>query len=1032
MKSYPRIRRLLLISNILIFYTVSISAQNPTLKSDRAQGNQKEQKIRGNIVDEQNEPIIGATVRVKETGKGVATDLDGNFQIEAVPDQVLEITYIGYLPQKIVITHKINYRIKLVEEKKQLGEVVVTAYGAGQKKASVVGAIETIKPSELQVGSTRSLSNNLAGQVAGVIAIQRSGEPGSDNSDFWIRGISTFSGNASPLVLVDGVERDLNNIDPAEIESFSVLKDASASAMYGVRGANGVIIINTKRGKVGKPTTEIRVEHAISTPTRLPSFLDGPARMRLRNELQTDKTNPYYSEEDIERTENGYDPDLYPNVNWIDVCTKKYAYNTRANVTVNGGSDFLRYCLITSYYNESGIIERDYTKSYDTSEHLDRFNERANVDVNLTKTTLLRVNIGGYLQKQRGPANSVDEGLYRALTESPMAYPAEYSDGTVPRRAITGSYSNPWGYLTQFGRSEYSQSQVQSLASLEQNLDMITKGWKLKVLFAFDSYKWVARYRTITPTQYSIATGRDDYGNLIHDVLTEGDESMGFSTGSSYGNNRTYIEASTTYQHSFGEHDLDALFLYNMQNYDSGSYQPYRKQGIAGRLSYTYGGRYIGEFNFGYNGSENFAKGHRFGFFPSVAIGWLPSEEKFWEPWRKYIDKLKFRISYGKVGNDNIGGRRFAYITTVNSSASSYTWGEYHDVSYGGLTEGEIGVTNLTWETSWKQNYGIELNFLKALEFHFDYFIENRSNIFLQRKTIPTLLGFASNPWANYGKMRNHGYEVVLNYNKRFSKDWNVNIRGTYSYARNKLIEIDEANGVKGTYRSQTGTQYNELYGYVAERLFTKEDFDANGNLLPGIPKQEIGNDVKTGDIKYKDLNGDGVITNEDQTYLGHTVNPHGIYGFGASLNWKSWDFSFFFQGNVDTWNMISGSTLEPTGLDTGNYYTNANDRWTEENPSQNVFYPRAYEYKNTNNTVGSTWWMKRMDMCRMKTIELGYSIPNTILKKIGINSTRFYISGNNLLLFSGWKLWDPELSDTSGTTYPPMKSVMVGIDLNF
>ena len=994
-------------------------------------GTKKVKMVRGHIVDSQGEPIVGAVVRVKGTGRGVSTDVDGNFQIEASPNEQLDVSYIGFKSQKLNVNEKKNYDIKLEEEKTQLDEVVVTAYGAGQKKASVVGAIETINPENLQVGSTRSMSNNLAGQIAGVIAIQRTGEPGYDNSNFWIRGISTFSGDTNPLVLIDGVERDLNNIDPAEIESFSVLKDASASAMYGVRGANGVIIINTKRGKVGKPTTDIRIEHAISAPTRLPKYLNGPDYMRLRNELQTDKTNPYYSEEDIRRTETGYDPDLYPNVNWMDVCTKDYAYNTRANVSVNGGSDFLRYALVTSWYNESGIIQRDPTKDYDTSIKLNRYNVRANVDVNLTKTTLLRLNVGGYLQNRRGPAQSVTSGLYLAQMEIPIEFPPIYSDSAIPRRPVSGSGGiNPWAFLTQFGYSDSRDSQIQSLVSLEQQLDMITKGLKFRATFAFDSYNWVGRYRTVNPTQYMPATGRDEYGHLQHEIVLYGDESMSFRTSSNYGSSRTYLELAGTYQHAFGIHDFDVLFLYNQQSYDPGSYQPYRKQGIAGRLAYTLAGRYIMEFNFGYNGSENFAKGHRFGFFPSIAGGWIPSEEKFWESIKKTVNKLKFRVSYGKVGNDNIGGRRFAYLSTVVNQYG-YKWGETSSIQSSGLTEGEIGVSNLTWETAWKQNYGVELGLWNALDVHFDYFIENRSNIFMQRNTIPDLLGFSTKPWANYGKVRNKGYELSLNYNKRFNKNFQINVRGTYSYAKNKILEMDEPAGKIGTYRAQTGHSMNELYGLLAERLFTKDDFEEDGSLKEGIPVQSLGTSVQPGDIKYKDLNNDGYITEEDKTYLGRTRDPRAIYGFGASMQWKAWDFSFFFQGNRDTWNCVEGG-ISPNGLARQNFYSNAWDRWTEDYPSQNVFYPRCYENINTNNEAVSTWWLKDMSMCRLKTIEVGYSLPKNLLRRIGINSTRFYVSGNNLLLLSGWKLWDPELSTSMGTVYPPMKSVMFGMELNF
>ena len=994
----------------------------------------KGKTISGKITDNEGLPLPGVSVTIKGTTQGTITDVDGIYNLSNVStDAVLVFSFIGMRTQEIPTKDKTVIDITLQEEAVGLEEVVVTGYGT-QKKLSVVGSIENLEPKKLQIGSTRSLSNNLAGQVAGVIAVQRSGEPGADNSSFWIRGISTFSGTTGPLVLVDGIERDLNNIDPAEIESFSVLKDASASAMYGVRGANGVIVINTKRGTVGKPSVNFRVEHAISTPTKLPDYIGAADYMELRNELAVDQSDLPFSQDRIDKTRSHYDPELYPDVNWIDEVTKDYAYSTRANMTVNGGSNFLRYALVASYYNEKGIIETDNTLDYNTGINLNRYNMRANVDVDITGTTTLRLNIGGYLQTWRGPSYSSDDILYRAFTRGPYMFPTRYSDGTIPYENISGDQiNNPWAMATQYGYSVSTYSQIQSLFSVEQDLKMITEGLKANVTFSFDSYKWSRMSRSATPSRYSVATGRDDEGNLITSLLTYGDESLGLSTSGGYGNTRNYLEGRLTYRRTFDKHDLDGLFLYNQQSYDNGSVQPYRKQGIAGRMSYIYDSRYIGEFNFGYNGSENFAKGQRFGFFPSFAIGWLASGEQFMDSFRNTIDKLKFRYSYGKVGNDNIGGRRFAYITTVNT-ASGYQWGETHNYYYTAYIDGEIGVTDLTWETAWKSDLGLELGLWNALQLQVDYFKEKRSNIFMQRTTIPSITGFTSNPWANYGKVNNQGIDISMVYNKKINNDWQISARSTFTYAKNKVIEKDEPQGRIGTYRALTGQSLNTLWGLTAERLFTDDDFNEDGSLKEGIPNQSVGaSTLYPGDIKYVDRNNDGVVDANDEGYIGGTNDPKIVYGFGANINYRMWDFSFFFQGMGDTYRLIGGDSKFIPGSDAGgNFFSNYRDSWSEENPSQNVFYPRLSATANEQNYRASTWWKKDMSFLRCKTIELGYSLPQRIVDKIGGKSVRFYCSGNNLFYFSKFKLWDPELSTSNGGKYPQMRSVMFGVDMNF
>lgn len=1008
----------------------TISAALPNV----VQQQQKGIKASGTVVDNENNPLIGATVTVKGTKTIAITDMDGHFYID-VPNKnsVLVFNYLGFKPQEVKVGSDINFNIQLKEDAVSADEVVVVGYG-NQKKLSVIGSIQTLDPGNLQMGSSRSMSNNLAGQLAGVIAYQPSGEPGYDNSQFWIRGISTFgAGGSSPLVLVDGVERSLNDIDPAEIESFSVLKDASASAMYGVRGANGVIIINTKRGSVAKPSIDFRFEQAITKPTKLPEFIGAAEYMTLLNNLCSDPSKRMFTKDQIMKTYTGYDKDLYPDVDWIDAITKDYATSTRGNMTVSGGTNILRYSLTASVYHETGIMETDDTLPYDTGSKLTRFNMRANVDLDLTKTTLLRFNVGGYLQNLRKAKSSTDNVFTHAFETPPFVHPAIYSDGTIPK--ASANRANPWAESTQQGYYRGTRSKLESLFQLEQNLKMITPGLKFKATFAFDTYNENFVTRGKDPTYYGVAKLRGDEGELIHSVLSYGSEFLDHSSNANYGNNSTYLEFSLGYNHTFAKkHAVDALFLYNQRSYDWGDIQPKRSQGIAGRLSYTFDRRYVGEFNFGYNGSENFAKGHRFGFFPSLALGWIISEEKFMRNCADWLTLLKLKGSIGKVGNDDIGGRRFAYLTTINTGASGYNFGYAGDYWRGGYSEGEVGVNNLTWETSTKTNVGIELGLWNEFNLQFDYFYEHRTNIFMQRKTIPTQAGFLSNPYANYGVVDNSGVDGTVTWNHKFGKDLRVALRANFTYAKNEVKEYDEPESVKGTYRSLTGRSIGTLWGLQAERLYTDDDFE-NGKLKAGIPTPNIGSVVRPGDIKYRDMNDDGVVDAKDEGYIGGTTTPRIVYGFGGNVEYKNFDFSFFFQGTGQSYRIIGGTQYFIPGSGQGvmgNVYANYKDCWTEENPSQDVFWPRLSESTNPNNNYASTWWKKDMSFLRLKSIELGYTLPRSITKAICSNNIRFFVSGNNLFYISKFKLWDPELDTADGLKYPSMRSVMFGFQLNF
>ncbi len=1009
---------------------VLIPAQETTTETE-VQNAPQDKAVSGRIIDTEGHPLPGVSVVVKGTTAGTITNTDGVYSLNAPDDAILVFSFIGMNPQEFAVD-KLPRDIVLEEATTDLEEVMVVGYGT-QKKASVVGAIQNINPGELQISSSKNISNTLAGKLAGVIAVTRSGEPGYNQSNFWIRGISSFSGSTNPLVLVDGVQRSLDDLDISEIESFSILKDAAASAMYGVRGANGVILVNTKRGKIQKPVVNVRVEHAVTAPTQIPEFIGAADHMQLLNDLAADEYKvPYFEQLAIDRTRSGYDPELYADVDWIKAISKDHAYNTQANLNVNGGSAMLRYNLTTSLYSEDGIMKRDESLPYDTSTGLTRYNLRSNVDLNLTKTTTIRFSVGGYLQKLRKQSGATNTTWNYAFDTPPMVHPAIYADGKIPVRS---SRVNPWAYLTQRGYGIYTSSKIESLFSIEQKLDFLTEGLTTKLSFSFDNYSYSELTRDKEPTYYLPATTRSDEGELELTLLSSGSEFLNYSEGSDYGNNQTYLEWVVNYDRTFDEaHNLTGLLLFNQRSYDNGGIQPYRNQGIAGRATYSYKSKYVGEFNFGYNGSENFAKGQRYGFFPSFALGWLISEEDFWAGMKETIDFLKIRASWGQAGNDQIGSnRRFAYLTTINTSAPGYSWGTTGNSGRDGVSEGEIGVNNLTWETVTKKNLGMEIGLLTSLRVQLDLFHEYRDNIFMQRRTIPTQAGLLSTPYANFGKVKNRGGEVAITYNKQFDKTA-LSLFANVSYAKNEIIEYDVPLGQQGTHQDITGHSINELYGYEALGLYTADDFDAEGNLLPELPQNELA-EVRPGDIKILDWNEDGVINSKDKGYIGGTNDPRMVYGFGGNISSHGFDFSIFFQGVGDTYRFIGNESeyfIPGSGQGIqGNIFTNYTDRWTEENPSQDVFWPRLSYATNYNNNANSTWWKKDMSFLRLKQIELGYSLPKSITKDM-VKGCRVYVNGNNLMTFSDFKLWDPELATSVGTQYPPIKSIMFGIDLIF
>lgn len=1001
-------------------------------------------KISGHVADEQGEPLIGVNVREEGTNNVVVTDMNGNFTIYNIagPSSVLSFSYIGFMPQKVTVGKLRNLNIKMESDVKGLEEVVVVGYGS-QKRESVIGAITTMKPAALQVNQSRSVTNALAGQVAGIIAVQRSGEPGNDASDFWIRGISSFGAGTTPLVLVDGIERSLTNISPEEIESFSVLKDATATAVYGVRGANGVILVQTKRGQIGKPRVQVKADYGFSAPTMLPDFVDGAKYMEVMNVAsQYSSGKDMYTLDAINATRDGSDPDLYPNVNWLKGITKNHVPNGRVSLDINGGTERLRYSMVLAYFSEQGMTVTDPSVEYKNSNNLSRYNIRTNLDMNLTSSTEINVSLGGFIMNQRAPgfsttASPFTDIIYLAFKNTPIVHPMIYSNGQVPANT---SQTNPWAAAARSGYISSYKSSLQSVFALTQDIGKLwepLKGLKAKATFSFDTYAWNSFLRRKRQTTY-MATGRDEEGNLLTGITNQGDDFLGY--GKEAGGNRTmYFEGQLSYSRLLADaHQVDGLLLYNMRDYvnaDAASsiYSlPYRTQGIAARLSYSYKGRYFIEGNFGYNGSENFARGNKWGFFPSVAGGWLVTNERFMENTASVLSKLKIRGSYGLVGNDQLAGRRFAFLSTIGGT-DGYTYGLTGNQVFSGSSEGEFGVENLSWETVKKTDIGIELGLWDCINIQADYFHEKREDIFMQRKTIPETAGFSTNPWANFGIVKNKGFDASLEANKSLGKDFFLSLRGTFTFSRNKIVEYDEAEAMKQTTRSRTGNSLNTYYGLKAIGLFQEEDFKADGTLIDGIPNHTF-EPVKPGDIRYEDTNNDGKVDTYDQQPIGHPSVPEIVYGFGFSARWKNIDFSAFFQGATSVSNMIQGDLLIPGsgGGGLGNIYANCDDRWDPSDPYKQVFWPRLSTNKSSNNMQYSTWWLKDVSYLRLKNLEVGYTLPKKWQKAALMRDARIFFRGSNLLTWAAFDMWDPEINSSDGLKYPLMKVYSFGFQVTF
>ena len=1019
--------------------TYMIKGNEIILKVNKEEATQQQPKkkrtVTGTVVDAENgDPVIGATVVVKGQKDGVITDLDGNFTIAISGSKAqLEFSYIGYRKKTVDVGDLGVINVKMESDNQLLSEVVVVGAGT-QKKVSVTGSITSVKGLELKAPSS-SLTPSFAGKLAGVISMTSTGEPGAA-SEFYIRGVSTFGGRATPLILLDDVEistADLNNIPAETIESFSILKDASATAIYGARGANGVMLITTKTGKENEKTRiNVTVENSFNKPMNFPDFVNGATWMEMYNEAQLTRNpgaTPKYSQLDIDNTRNQVNPYIYPDVQWKDVIFKNMNMNQRANVNISGGGSKASYYMSLQANHDTGLLDTKKVYSYNNNINNWGYNFQNNISYKITSTTKIDLHMNAQIRNKKGPNYSTSDlfaqMLYCNPINFPVTFPAQPGDTHIRfGNAIwTGSSvrTNPYAYMLSSFK-EYNENTLNTSLKINQKLDFVTKGLSVQAMVNWKNWASSSYNRTIEPYYYGIKGGSYNPSNPtdyeIERLGTSGTDYLKTSDISKASDQTFYLDARVNYDRQFNLHHVTGMLMYMQREYRS-SVLPERNQGFSGRFTYDYGQRYLVELNFGYNGTERLAKKERFEFFPAVSLGWVISNEKFFEPMTKYIDNLKIRGSYGLVGSDetglSAGAQHFLYIDQVSLNNIGFTTGvDMNYTLYGPLVT-NYAVVNGGWERVKKLDIGIDLELFRQLTITADYFNEKRYNILLHREAWPESLGYyTAKPWSNKGKVDNWGIELSVNWRKEFTKDLYVDFRGNFTYTENKYVNLDEP-VYPYVWKTSTGKPLSRTTGYIAQGLFSSQE------EIDNSPTQNLGSTVKPGDIKYRDVNGDGKIDGSDQVMISpYGTTPRIQYGLGMNVTYKKFDFGVFFNGSAKRTIMISG--ISPFGQSDYNVMQFiADDYWSESNPNPNAKYPRLglTSSQTANNTVASTYWMRNGNFIRFKTLELGYKF------KYG----RVYLNGDNIAVFSPFKLWDPELS---WNAYPLQRTFNIGVQLNF
>lgn len=1013
---------------------ISIRERKETPKTTTRQISEQARIIKGIIRGENEEGLEGASIRIKGGTKSWTTSRNGTFEITVEDSDVtLEITYVGYERQEISVGNRTELLIILKKNLSPLEEVVVVGFGR-QKKATVTGAISSVGTKELVQSPQANISNALVGRMPGLLAVQRSGEPGQDQSTLRIRGIGTFSGNQDPLVMVDGIETpNFNNIDPNEIETFSILKDASATAVYGVRGANGVILITTKRGKIGAPKLGFASNYAVSQFTNLRKSMGAYDYARSFNEaLRNDSYisggyTPRYTDEAIEKYRTKEDPIFYPDVNWADLMLKKSASQYQNNINISGGMEKIRYFISAGYFSQEGLFNTsNFEAGYDAQIKYKRYNFRSNFDVDIAKGLTANIDLSSQIENQRKPNWETGLFMEQLLSAAPTGSPG-IVDGKIVFANTFGRF-NPLVALNSGYQRRYN-NYLNGSVRLNYKLDYILPGL---AIHGTVSYKNFNGQQKTYQKQSVVYEARRLPDNSIVYIPSQQEKPFDFSE--SIGKNSlTYAEFGIDYSRKFGASQVTGMVLYNQTKRKDPTLAflvPNGYQGVVGRVTYDYDNRYLAEFNLGYNGTENFAEGQRFGLFPAYSLGWLASNESFF-PKNNVVTFLKIRGSYGEVGNDKIGGDRFLYRPTSYSYVGGYYFGEVgtsYNV-YRASEEGRIGNPDLVWERAEKKNIGLELGFWDKIRINADYFIEKRSNILANRGTIPAIVG-ANLPAYNLGRMKNSGFDGDISYNDKVG-GLNYWVKANFTFARN-IIEYQDEVVRPFDYQYRTGRTYGQLFGYIAEGFYNTWD-EVNDAKRPVY--MWSNNKVQPGDIRYKDVNEDGYINNDDQVAIGYSNFPEKIFGFSFGGRFKSFDFSVLLQGSGNATVFASRRSMRGFFENTGAPLDFLDNSWSQERYNQGLSskYPRLSAISEIN-TQASTFWLEDASYVRLKNVEIGYTISSGFFKRIGIGPVRVYATGSNLLTWHKMLPGeDPEFPAVGANVepYPVTRTVNLGLNIN-
>lgn len=1018
---------------------------------------QTRRDISGIVTDSEGEPLPGVTVQVIGRQGGVITDIDGRYIIQAATGEEIRLQYLGMRNLEVTVGAGNTLNVVMYEDAELLEEVTITAF-ATQKRESVVSSIETINPRELRVPSS-NLTTSLAGRLAGVISYQRSGEPGNDNAQFFVRGVTTFGYASSPLILLDGFEvssTDLARVDPDNIEQFAVLKDATAAALYGSKGANGVIMVTTKRGVAGKPKISFRADARFSAPTQVLETVGGVEYMRLYNEAQFNDNPllpPYYSAQKIQNTIDGLNDYAYPNLDWYDIMFKPSTFNQHYNMNISGGGQVVRYYLSVSYDKDTGILRDNRLNNFKNNIDIDRFNILANITMDLTPTTKMDINMNSIFENFTGPLDNTNDIFASVVATNPVEFPKfympdeknQYVKHTLFGSDATGTMVNPYARMVR-GYKDGSMGRITSQFSLDQDMSALLEGLMARAKVSIKNDNRYENSRSYDPYLYNIKSYDEFTDQYVLQQVHQGTDALGNPDIARDGEFRLYMEGGLTYSNTLNDiHDVSGLLIYTQEELkNTGIWRdedktiqrtlPQRNQGIRSRINYSLMQKYLAEVSLTYTGSEKFDKSHRWGVFPALGLGYIVSNEDFWAPMEDIIPTFKLKYSWGMVGNDQISGPadRFFFLSDI-TGGGGYRWGRDFNSNYGGFNINRYANPQITWEIAQKQNVGVEVDIFKnrAVKLILEYFRENRSQIYQARANLPATMGLTSNVYGNVGEVKSGGFDGSLDLNHSFNNHAWITGRFNFTYATNEFVENEEPE-YRWDYLSNIGWPINTWKGFIAERLFIDESDVRNS------PVQELGSVPQAGDIKYKDINGDGRVNDDDQVHIGYPTVPEITYGFGLSAGYKNFDISTFFQGQGRVSFFIDPNGrrdndkfgIVPFAGHRGALKIIADDHWNPNNPVSHAFWPRLSASVNQNNSrQNSTWWMRNGRFIRLKTLEVGYTLPKNWVQPASM--VRVYVTAQNLFTISDFKLWDPEMAG-NGLAYPLQRVYNVGINVTF